>query len=473
MENPLLVSVKCLECGAPVKYPEGAYTFKCIYCGSVLRIKKRGIDLKYIIRSHITDEEIRVLVYNHLSKEKAPSRKISHITKIKTFYKPFWYFKGMIYFRFLSKERNEVLGKTWYYSFQANTEFLKSFNSLSVRTEILTIEPFDMEVIRERCEILPVSVKKEEAQRYAEGVAAVNFQYETGPTLYNELDLIGEHFFIIYFPVIQVICSSRAGLFSIMIDGIGKSLMEVNDRGGYLLSADEKPEEDFPYNIELLAHRCKNCGYDLHARDFDVIFYCNNCSRLWLLKGGEYQPVKIAVIETEKEDTSIFFPFWEFEVIIHSNALGIEIKTLRQLSTFMKLGRYMLRNEELERPVRLYCPAMITRNARALLKLVTRINIHQKPLPIKMDREFPYLKVLNVSLLDDEAKQMLKTITFALIGRQDGKAIDFYRDFSIEITKSILVWYPFEEKGDFLVDNFFQYNFQKKSMEIMGFMDSG
>ncbi len=230
MHAPFLVSVRCPECGGTVRYPEGAYTFKCPYCGSVLRIKKDGVDLKYIIPPRILKSDIHLIIKKALIAKKVPINGIRSINQIKIIYKPFWYFKGMVYYSLVNMKGNDTLSKTWYYSFQANPDFVNTFNTLSVRAEVLTLEPFDNEAIKNKGVILPLILDKEEAYRCAESVAEMSLQFETGRAQYKKLYLIGEHFFIIYFPVIQVVCSGTGGYRTFMIDGVGKSLLE--DKAG-------------------------------------------------------------------------------------------------------------------------------------------------------------------------------------------------------------------------------------------------
>ncbi|MGA1865511.1 MAG: zinc finger domain-containing protein [bacterium] len=468
MSTPFLVSVKCPECGGPLQYPEGAYTFKCPYCGSVLRIKKNGVDLKYIIPSRIPNKnELHLIIKKALCDKKAPSQREPEpmsINKINTIFKPFWYFKGMLYYNHASKTENDTLAKTWYYSFQANPDFAGTLSSLSVRAEVLTLQPYDKETIKRMGVALPLLLDKEQAFRYAESAADMSFQCEAGHALYKRLHFIGEHFFIIYYPVLQVICSGTNRDRTFLIDGIGKTLLE-HKAGKAKTTPEGYKEEDF-HHIELLSHRCKNCGYDLDAKDFDIVFYCNVCQRLWLLKNGEYHDLKIKVLDAKEHKNCVYIPFWRFEVHISSKEAGLDMKTIHDLSTFMKMGRFLLRNEDPERPIRLYVPALVTRNARALLKLATRINMHQRALPVSQNGNFPIDKILNASLTEDEAEEMLRVIVFSVIGRQDRKALDFYRDFTIDVTKKELLWYPFEDKGNFLVDNFHQYNFPKQSMDI-------
>lgn len=486
MSDTLFVSVKCPECGGPLRYPEGAYTFKCLYCGSVLRIKNEGIDLKYIIPCRLTSGEIPRITKRIIFEKGIPIRKTASINQISIIYKPFWYFKGMLYYSHIGNEGNDTTAKTWYYSFQANPDFASTFNTLSIRTEVLALEPYNSEEFsQDGTAVLPLTLDRDAAYELAESAAVMNIQISAGKNDYERLNLIGEHLFVIYYPVICVVCSDCDRSHTLFIDGINKSLLEDNagekpltvrsDNNESLMNlgftkGDENYKKGFtdetPYKLSLLSHRCKNCGHDLSAREFDIIFYCKMCSRLWLLDKGDYFPLAIKCIETGNEKNSVYFPFWRFEVNIFSESACVNLNTTGDLSKFMKLGQFLLRNEDPDRPVCLYCPSLVAKNARALLKLAAKINLHQRALPIAKRDRLPFDKLLNASLPEDEAEDMLWVIVFSLIGRRDKKAVDFYSDFKIKIINKELIWYPFEDKGEFLADQFHQYNFPKKSMDI-------
>lgn len=464
MKSDFLVSIKCVECGAPINYPEGAYTFKCSYCGSALRIKRQDTNLKYIIPCQLNNDEIKTIIFNFLSKSKSSSINTACVIKIRKIYKPFWYVKGLIYYSFVDQSQNDTLAKYWYHSFQANSAFLDSFSSLSVRTEVLRIHPYDADAYGTDDIFLPVLMSKEDAQKYVESITRMNFQIEIEGAIHEELNIIGEHFTIIYYPIIYAICATAKEKYTILIDGINMSILA--DKINELSIPQEIDHKKVSKQITFLAHRCKNCGYDLQSRDFDVVFYCTNCSWLWLLKDGEYSVIKKEIISTEGFKNAVYIPFWRFEARITSESAGIEIKDIGDLSKFMKMGRYLLRSEDPKRSVRIYCPAIVGRNARAIIKLATRMNIHQKDMTIQSTEDFPYKSTLNASILDNEAEQMLRVIVFKMIGRIDPLALKFFKDFQINIVCKRLVLYPFEDNGDLLFDRFHQNNFPKKSLEI-------
>jgi hypothetical protein len=61
---------------------------------------------------------------------------------------------------------------------------------------------------------------------------------------------------------------------------------------------------------------------------------------------------------------------------------------------------------------------------------------------------------------------MVSPLIFLVIGRTDRKAIQFYNDLEITVTDRQLVWYPFEEKGEYLADTFHNYHLPKRSMDV-------
>ena len=185
------------------------------------------------------------------------------------------------------------------------------------------------------------------------------------------------------------------------------------------------------------------------------------------MDGIDYYPLEIKVIETEKEENIVYLPFWKFEVTLFSESTNITIKTIGDLSKFIKMGQYFLRNEDHKRDATYFVPALVTRNAKAVIKLAFRISRSQNVYPVSSSIDkFNKVKVLNVSLPEDEAEEMLRVLIFSLIGRQDALAANFYRDYKITINSKELIWYPFEEKRNMLVDNYHQYSFPARSMDI-------
>ena len=112
MTNKITVTVKCPECGGPIRYPEGVYTFKCCFCKSVLRTQIGETNLKYILPCRIKEEAIASIIQEERGARLKPS-----IEQIDTVFKPFWYFKGMIYLCYVAQAANEINAKTYYYTF--------------------------------------------------------------------------------------------------------------------------------------------------------------------------------------------------------------------------------------------------------------------------------------------------------------------------------------------------------------------
>lgn len=464
MRKPFLVSIKCPECGAPIRYPEGAYTFKCSFCDSVLRTKTDGITLKYIIPARLNQKDVLITIKKIIASKKNVPKKLKAIKQIKTFYKPFWYFKGMIFTCYSTRLKNNLDAKTWYYTFPANLSFVPLFQSLGVRSEVLTIEAYDSKIFQENGVVLPITVHKDQAVKKAESLAGKKYDTYAPGYSYLKTSIIGEKFFIIFYPVIKVLCSSEDYYYTFMIDGINKNILDENEgKTKVEVSNKGKIEE---YHVKLLSHRCKNCGNDLEPRDFDIIFYCKNCFRLWLLKGIDYQSQKVKILETEDRKNTIYLPFWRFEVTIISKSANLNMKTIGDLSKFMKMGRFMLRKEDPERPMRFYVPALVIRNANAIIKLAAKIGTKQKQLPISKIEDFPFEKIWNASLPEEEAIELLEPLIFLVIGLTHKRAVDFYKDFKITVNGKQLVFYPFEDKGNAILDHYHNYNFSKRAFDL-------
>jgi len=462
MEHQLSVSVRCPECGGSVRHLEGAYTFTCPFCASVLRIETEGVTLKYIIPSRLRRSEIEEAIKG-LTKggEFSGDRDIQDVV---TLYKPFWYFKGMVYSCHSRGGRNDIDGRTCSYTFQAHRTFAPSLYSLGLRSEVLDIEAYDSDRLEDDAIILPVTVHRENAEREAFDLADRGVINPSARWQFHRTSIIGEKLFLIYYPILAVSYGDGASVQTSLFDGVNANPLGESEGG--LPEVSESGVSDAPYHLKIVTHRCGNCGYDLEARDFDIIFSCSNCSRLWMLMGNDYHPMKAWLIQREDDSNAVYLPFWRFEVAISSDSLGVEIKNIGEFSTLMKMGHHMLRNEDPARAIRFYIPALVARNAKALMKLAARIGTFQRELPIRLESDLPHRRLWNASLQLKEAEEMLSPLIFQVVGRIDRKAIQFYNDMEITVTDRQLVWYPFEEKGDYLEETFHNYHLPKRAMDV-------
>jgi hypothetical protein len=427
-------------------------------------MENQGIDLKYVIPSRIDKDECQSLIRKAIAEKKVPPHRLTSIQEIATVYKPFWYVKGKIYTSIVGQGKNQVESTSWFHSFQANSEFLTSFISLGIRSEVLTFEPYDSESFKEKGSFLPITLDKDGAVEETHQVIQNRMILGGIDDLYKSFNLIGERYFVIYYPVIQVSYGSQKGKISFLIDGVGKSVLDVQPDNGD--TDNGFSNDNTRFHVNLLTHRCKNCGHDLEVRDFDIVFYCRVCFRLWMLESNDYHSIKIRSLEIQGRKDVVFLPFWRFEVTVSSEAADLRIETIGDLSRFMKMGRHLLRNEDPKRPVALYVAAFSARNARILMRLDTRISQFQKGLPVSDTDRLAADSHMGVSLPLHEGEEMLKVLVFSVIGRIDKTAIDFYRDFDVSVSRKELVWYPVQDKGNSLFDEFHQFNIPKSGIGL-------
>lgn len=64
----------------------------------------------------------------------------------------------------------------------------------------------------------------------------------------------------------------------------------------------------------LLQFRCRNCGNDLDGLPTDVIYYCWNCGRCWVLEQN-FSPLRIDFMRMGGEGT-VLLPFWKVDVTV-------------------------------------------------------------------------------------------------------------------------------------------------------------
>jgi hypothetical protein len=185
------------------------------------------------------------------------------------------------------------------------------------------------------------------------------------------------------------------------------------------------------------------------------------------LKGDDYLGVKLNVLDAGSNRNIVYIPMWAFDVALKSEKAGLDINNVGGLAGFMKLGDLTLRGRDPAGRLRLYLPAMVSRNAGAFLKFAANISRAQKDAPpASGNPDFLHLKVMNVSLPHEEAVEMLYPLVCSLIGRADQPAMDFYSDLKIEVHKTKLVWRPFVESGYNYIDSFTQLSLPRRALDI-------
>ncbi len=475
----LFVSTTCPGCGAPTRHLEGIVTFKCPYCASVLRVQDAGALVKYVIPARVTKEEMPVAIKRELLSRRAHG--IKSIRRIAPFYKPFWYCKGMVYFATAQSEglmlppmtlrenaapsqravtrrvqgavrTTDVVAKMWTHTFPAH-EACPALASLGIQSEVLELEPYDSEK-RAGDALLPVLLSPEDARRVGERAALHNVNIERRVLDYATFAFIGEKFFVIYYPIVAAICEGSGGYNTFYFDGVNRRFIQDEPGMGILdLLKEHDPE---PYKRRLTAHRCPNCGHDLPPHDFDLVYYCQWCFRLWLLAGDKLQSLSKNALGTYDKAFPLYLPFWKFTVSITSN--GQAVRTVDGFAKLIKAGELVVKGKDPDAPISFYVPAIVSRNPTAILKLAVRITQAQGDYPRSPFSEFPYTAFHGASMPKEEAAEMLKTIAFSVIGRTDRKATEFYRAMTVEADEPELVWYPFAERGSMLADGFLNFN---------------
>ncbi len=482
------ISARCPECGAPARHPEGVLTFRCPFCASVLRIKDEGAFLKYIIPARVPPADAPLAVKRAMRAGQVDG--LSAVRKIITFYKPFWYCKGMLFFAYadermgasapLMTDENDppaqreftaairdterianVTAKSWSHTFAANPGLAGPLLTLGIQAEVLTLEPYDSEQYQEAL-VAPITVDKAAAEETALAAAMNNMNIDRKRYSYSSLNFIGEKYFIIYYPVTAAVCEGDGGHTTVLLDGINNNFIAAIP--GKEIIVETGAWEHSTSRFSLIAHRCPNCGHDLDPGGFNIVFYCRFCFSLWLLDGGDYRRLPKKTLKSTVAQGTIYIPFWRFTLELENAASGERYRTVGELAKLVKGGDLYLRGIPRENLIVFHLPALTASNATAALKLATRICGAQKEMPFDDMEEFPHAAFQGASLPLHEARQMLRVVAFSVIGRTDRKTVNFYNSMTVRDISAELVWYPFEEKGTMLIDQFLGFNVSKRGI---------
>ncbi|TBR21235.1 MAG: hypothetical protein EPO63_08885 [Candidatus Nitrosotenuis sp.] len=326
---------------------------------------------------------------------------------------------------------------------------------------MLTLEPYDSEQYKGAL-LAPITLDKAAAEKTALATAMDNMNMERKRYSYSSLNFIGEKYFIIYYPVLAAVCEGNGGFTTVLLDGINGNFIAAIP--GKEIIGESGAWEHSASRFSLITHRCPNCGHDLDPGGFNIVFYCRSCYSLWLLDGGDYRRLPKKALKGAAAQGAVYIPFWRFTLELENRATGERHRTVGDLAKLMKGGDLYLRGIPPENPIVFHLPALTASNATSALKLANRICAAQKDMPFDDMEEFPLATFQGASLPLDEARQMLPVVAFSVIGRTDRKTVNFYNSMSVRDTAADLVWYPFEEKGTMLVDQFLGFNVSKRGM---------
>ena len=436
MSSRVFISTECSQCGGILNLEEGTNAVNCPYCSSSFLITGYDKVLSYYIPKNPEERRraIQTLAYRHL----LTLTDYYRIEGINLFYLPFYHLRGKVFqiaqdFQINSlmphtTSVNPAIVKTSYLdkSFLAtDLEGIKLY-SLGIRTSVLQLKLFKKETLGESGKVYPVTFDIDKAMGIGLGK-----KHNNG----SDCCVISRILSIVYAPVWEVNVKGINRTFSIIIDGLGETIIDDNAPFQFLTSNHREGEtKTFP-TISFHALKCPNCGWDIDPDSRLYVFVCNNCHWVWECGVDGFREVRGAIAQVHPEDELpqlSYLPFW----------------------TFPARDENIQRQTSEKKKTRLFIPAFKVRDLSAIYRLATTFTTVQPELDlIPLSGDLPPSRIEGAVMRWEDARELANLLV--LNGTQK-EGISTGNALSRQ-----LVWLPFYEKGIFLRDALLNSGIQK------------
>ena len=421
MTASILIRHSCPQCGGALELPEASRILSCPYCGVRLIMTRRGIP-RYVMPHRIPDE--------------IPGRE--------RFFIPYLRFRGPVLYCHGYHIRHKFLELS-----RIGLELTGLPPSLGYRPQALPLVPAEILLERQGLNdadsgtFLGLKIKTSQLLRQA---ARIPKGSQDMPVFHQTF--IGENISIIYLPVF------RRG--SMLFDGVTRQPLAAK------MDEDQAcrfREESATFTgISFVPALCPECGWDLAADDFSMVFHCPGCGLFW----SKMQPgaMKLSRIPVEsigsQAHTDRLLPFWRFQIEFE------EVRTLYDLFRFLGLPEgFGPAGNTLLRPAAVLVPAFST-SPKGYLNLSRSITASQH----RIEPELPDNGLISSTENGDSGRQNMRlhpvtisrqdaqrSLKMALAGMSLAKKRLFplLRSLRLKIRGFRLSYLPFSRSGNELV----------------------
>lgn len=450
MENRLVVATTCPTCSAPLNFAEGSHAVQCDYCRANLLVTGHNQVLSFAIAPKVELEEAVAQVTQAHAEHPTSCR----VLNSQLYFIPYYRLTGhdLRWTQAPNSTDLQSLPAPLLQSIMAHPEARwsersstklsmhdryveKSFlacplpitglHSLGVRPTVLRLELFRHQHLAAHGTIVPVGMTPREA--LAQGMKTVRSQHMV------MRQVLGRMLSLIYFPywLIEV---ERAGQSALtIVDAVASKVM-TRDAACTLQSVISRQAISAPQIIGFRPLMCPNCGWDLPLRTDDTVFFCTSCERAWLLSGSELHAVayQVACIpRLEAQATLTYLPFW----VLQPKAIGQHVASY-------------------------FLPAFRYRRLKAIADLACKWTRKQPHYELLTGKK-PALQ--GCFYTQGDAVKLAHFIQFGLTTARPQKdartAIP-----RLSFAHAMLTWFPFIERGRYLIDPFTGSDLQRSAM---------
>ena len=211
------------------------------------------------------------------------------------------------------------------------------------------------------------------------------------------------------------------------------------------------------WQITFMATICPNCGWSLEGEKDSVVLTCSNCDTAWEAPDGRFVRVGFKTVPGSGKKT-LYLPFWK---ICAKSAQGLEINSYADFIRVTNQPKVVQKHWE-NQEMSFWIPAFKIRPG-IFLNLSRQMTIAQKD--FKMAEEIPKDNLYPVTLPHSEAVQSIK-ITLANSIMRKKKMFPLLPQVSFTIGESTLVYLPFNDAGQEIIQEHMRISIHKKTLEF-------
>jgi hypothetical protein len=460
----LKVTASCPSCAAPLEFLEGSNVSVCPFCKLHLLFQSPDKVLKYWLEPKLTQKEVTFVV-DRFRKEKNQTL-TNRIDEIKRYYLPYWRSSAQVFYTLLDfsftsclEEEKElaISTKEWDINFPAHVTNDLSLDTLGMRPDWLKLKLLTDKSLLKEAEVLSLELSSSQAKEKA--LKSLDFFMGNKKKSDQELilKLLDENLSLIYFPlwVVNFIASGEK-TFQI-IDGITSRVISQSS-GVFQPKVNGDKEAAGLTPLEILPHRCPNCGWDLPADPFHLVFPCENCQKIWLVSQNDYQLISGEIVKPELEESSNqtkpseYYPFWVFQTRTHIEK-NFSIQKLSELFP-SEIGWFKVKDKS--RPFLFYIPAFEIKNLNKIPEIGLAFTRTQPELETEIREN---LKLAGAVRSDEDARKLAELLWIGLVHSKQFLQFEEWKEIVLENPR--LIWVPYSQEGSFLKDSILGYAFQK------------
>ncbi len=449
-EKGFTIGVSCPSCGGELELEDNFFAVACDHCGSTHRIIMPDNPPAYIAEVKVSRQKARFAIDRFLKDKGEPLTTSDY--QLKQFYYPYWKIdailfrlrkgvekrvlvddhgqeKGVSY----EKEKTDISLAPYTTTVSAGTTFDGLPDTLGMRSDYLKIFPLADEKIKEDFDVLSVVSSWEDVRGSLHKYVGAISSYDKNQFGVNKTDLFGPKAMLIYFPFLLFDFYDSDGFNRFVVDGVtGRVLNHITSLNSE--SSTASPNRTVSIGeIDVVSHRCHNCGVDLPAEE-SLVYICHNCQVITDLEPG-VNIDSISEVVHEKNEHNIMIPFWAFTI------KGVDAELLKSVFG----GIY--------KSERIVIPAFKVKNYNALYKLTKRMSAAFPQFSLeqltKMGRRYT-----NVDLPLNEALMLIEL--FAKTDRYKKNSSDKRSPATFQFDKVTLFYAPFHLESYFYVDSILQ-----------------